>query len=55
MVQWLVRFIGRKNDLERIAIYCEKDILATAQLFLRYKGEDLIPEANFERVLKLGS
>ncbi|MCZ4695907.1 3'-5' exonuclease [Ancylomarina euxinus] len=40
-----------EDDLERIAIYCEKDILATAQLFLRYKGEDLIPEVNFERVL----
>jgi hypothetical protein len=39
-----------EDDLERIAIYCEKDILATAQLFLRYKGEDLIPEINFERV-----
>jgi len=39
-----------EDDLERIAIYCEKDILATAQLFIRYKGEDLIPEANFERV-----
>ena len=39
------------NDLERIAIYCEKDILATAQLFLRYQGEELIPENNFERVL----
>ncbi len=40
-----------EGDLDRIAIYCEKDILATAQLFLRYKGEELIPEANFERVL----
>ncbi|WP_372641925.1 3'-5' exonuclease [Ancylomarina sp.] len=39
-----------EDDLERIAIYCEKDILATAQVFLRYKGDDLIPEANFERV-----
>ncbi len=38
------------NDLERIAIYCEKDILATAQVFLRYQGEDLIPATNFERV-----
>ena len=40
----------QENDVERIAIYCEKDILATAQLFLRYKGEDLIPEKNMERV-----
>ncbi|MFA8434357.1 MAG: 3'-5' exonuclease [Marinifilaceae bacterium] len=40
-----------EEDLERIAIYCEKDIFATAQLFLRYKGEELIPMENFERVL----
>ena len=41
----------KEKDLERIAIYCEKDILATAQLFLRYQGEDLIPQENFERIL----
>lgn len=39
-----------ENDLERIAIYCEKDIMATAQLFLRFKGEDLIKEENLIRV-----
>ncbi|MCG8582384.1 MAG: 3'-5' exonuclease [Bacteroidales bacterium] len=33
-----------ENDVERIARYCEKDVLATAQLFLRFKGEDLIEE-----------
>lgn len=38
-----------EKDLERIAIYCEKDILATAQLFLRLKGEPLISESNFVR------
>lgn len=32
------------NDVERIAEYCEKDVLATAQLFLRYQGEPLIGE-----------
>ena len=39
------------RDLERIAIYCEKDIFATAQLFLRYQGEELISQENFERIL----
>lgn len=39
------------KDLERIAVYCEKDIFATAQLFLRYQAKDLIPEDNFERLL----
>ncbi len=41
----------QQNDLERIAVYCEKDILATAQLLLRYKGEPLIKPENFERLL----
>ncbi len=30
------------DDVERIARYCEKDVLATAQLFLRLKGEPLL-------------
>lgn len=41
----------QEHDVDRIAVYCEKDILATAQVFLKYKGEPLIPEGNFERVL----
>ncbi len=31
-----------EDDVERIARYCEKDVLATAQLFLRLKGEPLL-------------
>ena len=31
-----------ENDVERVARYCEKDVLATAQLFLRLKGEPLL-------------
>lgn len=30
------------KDIERIVKYCEKDVLAIAQLLLKYKGEDLI-------------
>lgn len=41
----------KERDIERIAIYCEKDILATAQLFLRYQGQELISVENFERIL----
>ncbi|WP_289053654.1 3'-5' exonuclease [Carboxylicivirga marina] len=37
-----------ENDVERIARYCEKDVLATAQLFLRLKGEALINEDDVE-------
>lgn len=34
----------KEKDLKRIVKYCEKDVLAVAQLLLRYKGEELIPE-----------
>lgn len=34
------------SDVERIANYCEKDVQATVQLFLRYKGEPLIRKDN---------
>ena len=39
-----------EKDLERIATYCQKDVLAVAQLFLRYKGEDLILDKDIEVV-----
>ena len=32
------------NDLDRISRYCEKDVLAVAQLFLRWRGETLLKE-----------
>ncbi len=38
----------KEKNLDRIARYCEKDTFATAQLLLRYKGESLIPQDNFE-------
>ena len=31
-------------DLDRICIYCEKDVIATAQLLRRYRGEELITD-----------
>ena len=39
-----------ENDLERIVEYCEKDVLAVAQLFLRFRGEDLIKEENIDYI-----
>ncbi len=33
-----------EKDLERIAIYCQKDVLTTIQLFRRYQGLPLIKE-----------
>jgi len=35
----------KEKNLERIATYCQKDVLTTAQIYLRMKGEDqLLPD-----------
>ncbi len=44
------RIYWEEEDLERIVEYCEKDVAATAQLFMRYKGESLITEENITSV-----
>ena len=36
----------KDNQLERISTYCQKDVVATAQLLRRYRGEELIEEEN---------
>jgi predicted PolB exonuclease-like 3'-5' exonuclease len=36
----------KERNLEKIVRYCEKDVIATAQLFLRFKNLPLIPESN---------
>ena len=33
----------QQNDLERISVYCKKDIVTTAQILMKYKHLDLIP------------
>ncbi|MDZ4823303.1 MAG: 3'-5' exonuclease [Flavobacteriales bacterium] len=33
-----------EKNLERIDIYCRKDVLTVAQIFLRYKGEPILEE-----------
>lgn len=35
-----------RNELPRIVIYCQKDVVAIAQLLLRYKGMPLIQDSN---------
>lgn len=35
-----------ENNLERISTYCQKDVVATAQLLRRYRGEELIDDEN---------
>jgi len=42
----VARVYYEENDVERIARYCEKDVLATVQLFLRLKGEKLLDPEN---------
>ncbi len=37
-----------QGDLERIATYCQKDVLATVQVYLRLNGLPLIEESNLE-------
>jgi predicted PolB exonuclease-like 3'-5' exonuclease len=37
-----------ENDIDRIITYCEKDVFALAQLFLRFQGKPLLPENVFE-------
>jgi hypothetical protein len=31
-----------ENDIDRIITYCEKDVIAVAQIFLRLRREDLL-------------
>ncbi len=38
------RVYWEENDLERIAVYCEKDVAATTQLYLKYKCLPVLPE-----------
>jgi len=40
------RVYWEENDLERIAVYCQKDVLATAQVLLKYNRDPLIEEEN---------
>lgn len=37
-----------EQDLNRIVKYCEKDVLAVAQLLIRFKGKELIKPENVE-------
>lgn len=40
----------KENNIERIATYCQKDVVATAQVFLRMNGMEMIPEENIEHL-----
>ncbi len=44
------RVYWEDKDLERLALYCEKDVLATIQLYLRYKYMPLLEEGQVMHV-----
>ena len=39
-----------ENDLDRIVAYCEKDVIATAQVVLRLRGEPILEDAAIKHV-----
>ncbi len=45
----VARVYYEENNIERIAFYCEKDVLATSQLLLKMCGEELIETDRVER------
>ncbi|PKR81170.1 3'-5' exonuclease [Brumimicrobium salinarum] len=42
----VARVYYEEKDLERIKVYCEKDVVALIQLFLKMKGDDLVDEGD---------
>ena len=44
------RVYWEENDLKRISYYCEKDVLATVQLFLRFQLADILKEEQVSHV-----
>ncbi len=42
----VARVYYEEKDLDRIRIYCEKDVIALIQLYLNMKGESLISDGN---------
>jgi 3'-5' exonuclease len=42
----VARVYYEENDLERIKVYCEKDVVALIQLFLKFRGNALVDEGD---------
>jgi hypothetical protein len=38
----------QEKDLPRIAVYCQKDVVTAAQVYLRMNGEPMIAPENIE-------
>jgi len=45
----VARVYYEKKDLNRIKKYCENDVIAVAQIMLRYMGRELLSEQNIKR------
>jgi len=43
----------QEKDIQRISLYCQKDVVATAQVFLRLNGIELIKTENIEYINNL--
>ena len=48
------RVFWEEDDLERIAVYCEKDVLAVIHLLMKYKRMPLIEEDKIVSVSDFG-
>lgn len=46
----VARVYYQEQDIERIARYCEKDVITVAQIFLRLRGEDLLETDEIQSV-----
>lgn len=42
----VARVYYEENDLARVTTYCEKDVIALIQLFLKFRNEGLVKEEN---------
>ncbi|MEA1887889.1 MAG: 3'-5' exonuclease [Bacteroidota bacterium] len=45
----------KENDITRIARYCEKDVVALVQVFLKFRNCEPIPQGKIESVTQFGA
>ncbi len=46
----VARIYYEEKDLERIKEYCERDVIAIAQIMLKFSGKEILPEEKIVRV-----
>jgi DNA polymerase elongation subunit (family B) len=47
----VARVYWKENDLKRIAVYCNKDVVTTARLFLKYSFKGELKDENVESII----